>query len=134
MTMGYRPPTWKGKVPGSRNDDATNKSLTASCKSSMVIYLITCRRCSQQYVGKTGQQLYCRIKGHHYDILHGRTQDSPVAAHFNNDGHVQADMTVMVIDEVKSCDPCLQKIWESGCIRTLGTSFPFGMNLRVNSL
>ena len=33
--------------------------------------------------------------------IKSRTQDSPMAAsQFNNDGHSQADMTVMVIDEV----------------------------------
>ena len=25
--MGYRPPAWKGKVPGSRNNDTTNSSV-----------------------------------------------------------------------------------------------------------
>ena len=36
----------------------------ASCKSSNVIYLITCRRCSLQYVGETGQALHMRVNGH----------------------------------------------------------------------
>ena len=80
----------------------------ASCKSSSVIYLITCGRCSQHYVGETGQPLHCRINGHCYNIMHGRTEDSPVADHFINDGYLQTDMIVMVIDEVQSRDPCLQ--------------------------
>ena len=29
MTMGYRLPTWKGKLPGSRNNDAMNRALIA---------------------------------------------------------------------------------------------------------
>ena len=74
----------------------------ASCKSSSVtcICLITCRRCSQQYMGEAGQPLHCRINGHCYDIVYGRIKDSSMAAHFNNNEHSQADMTVMVTDEV----------------------------------
>ena len=33
----------------------------ASCKSSNVVYLITCRRCGLQYVGETSQLLHTRI-------------------------------------------------------------------------
>ena len=45
-----------------------------------------------------------------------------------------ADMTVMVIDQIYSRDPTLRKIKESRWIRDLGTSYPLGMNLRVDSL
>ena len=75
----------------------------------------------------------CHDGGHH-DIAHKRTEDSPVETHFNHDAHSLSDMTVMVIDLVSSHDPCLHKIWESRWIRTLGTSLPSRMNLRVDSL
>ena len=106
----------------------------ASCKSSSVIYLVTCRRCGQQYVGEMGQLLHCRINGHHFDITHRRTEDFPMASHFNIHVHSQADTTVMVIDQVHSHDSCLCKIRESRWIRTLETLFPTGMNLMVDSL
>ena len=106
----------------------------ASCKSSNIIYLIECRRCGQQYVGETEQPLHRRINSHRYDITHRRTDESPVAQHFNGDAHSLADMAVMVIDQMRSRDPCLRKIRESRWIRTLGTSYPSGMNLRVDSL
>ena len=53
--------------------------IKASCKSSNIIYLITCRRCGQNYVGKTGQLLHHRRNGHCHDIMQGRTEVSPVA-------------------------------------------------------
>ena len=110
------------------------KKISTSCKSSSVICLITCRRRGQQYVGKTGQPLHCRINSHRFDIMHRRTEDSPMAVHFNSNAHSQADMALMVIDQVHSHDPCLRKIQESRWIHTLGTSYPLGMNLRVDSL
>ena len=108
--------------------------IRASCKSSSVIYLIISRRCGQQYVAKMGRPLHCRTNGHHSDILHRRTKVSPVAAHFNNDPHSQAGMTIMVIDQVYNHDPSLHKARESRWIRTLRTSSLLGMHLRVDSL
>ena len=104
-------------------------NFAASCKSSNIIYLITCRRCGQQYVGETGQLLHCRINGHRFNITHRNTEESPVVLHFNGEGHTLADMTIMAIDKIYSHDLCLRKIRESRWIRTLGTSYPLGMNL-----
>ena len=106
----------------------------ASCKSSNVIYLITCRRCGLQYVGETGQPLHLRVNGHRHDITHRKTDESPVAKHFNSGIHTESDMAVMAIELVRSRDACLRKIRESRWIRTLGTSSPSGMNLRVDGL
>ena len=64
----------------------------ASCKSSNVIYFITCRSCSLQYVGKTSQPLHLRVNGHRFDITHKRTDESPVSNHLNNGSHTLADM------------------------------------------
>ena len=108
--------------------------FNASCKSSNVIYLITCRRCGLKYVGETGQPHHMRVNGHRYDIAHRRTEESPVAERFNSGAHEESDMTVMVFELARSSDTCLRKIRESRWMRTLGTSSPLGMNLRVNSL
>ena len=72
--------------------------FNASCKSSSVIYLITCRRCGLQYVGEMGQPLHMRVNGHQYDITHRRTEESPVGEYFNSGTHGESDMTVTVIE------------------------------------
>ena len=92
-----------------------------------------CRRCSQQYVGETGQPFHLRVNGHQFDIAHRRTDESPVSLHFNSGAHTLAD-SVMVIERTRSQDLCLGRIRESRWIRTLGTSFPLEMNLRDNTL
>ena len=74
--------------------------IKASCKSSNIIYLIVCRRCSQQYVGETSQPLHCRINSHQYNIAHRKIEESPVAKDFNSEAHSQTDMVVMVINQV----------------------------------
>ena len=57
-----------------------------------------------------------------------------VAEHFNSGTHKESDMAVMAIEFARSCDICLRKIKESMWIRTLGTLFPLGMNLRIDGL
>ena len=69
-----------------------------------------------------------------FDITQRRTEESPVAGHINGEGDTLAHMTVMVIDQLYRHDSCLRQIRESSWIRTLGTSHPFGMKLRVDSL
>ena len=59
---------------------------------------------------------------------------SLVSKHFNSAGHTLADFTVVAIDQLHSHDTCLCKIWESRWIRTLSTSHPFRMNLRMDFL
>ena len=108
--------------------------FAASCKSYNTVYLIACRRCSQQYVGETRQPLHRRINSHCFEVTQRRTEESPVAEHFNNEGHTLADKTVVVIDQLYSHHSCHSKTLESRWIRILGTSHPFGMKIRVDSL
>ena len=63
----------------------------ASCKSSNIVYLITCRRCGLPYVGETRQPLHARVDGHWYDILHRKTDVSSVAEHFNSTVHLESE-------------------------------------------
>ena len=78
--------------------------FAASCKSSNIVYLITCRRCGQQYVGETGQPLHRRINIHRSNITQNTTEESPVAELFNGEGHTFVDMTVAAINQLYNHD------------------------------
>ena len=84
--------------------------FVASYKSFNIVYLITCKRHSRQYVGETGQLLHRRINEHHFNIAHRKTEESPVAEHFSGQGRTLADRTVEEINQLYSHDPCLRKI------------------------
>ena len=48
--------------------------VRCNCNSKIVIYLITCAKCSDQYVGKTNKQkLKGRHNGHHSEWRNGKT-------------------------------------------------------------
>ena len=100
----------------------------------MAIYLIQCRRCGLQYVGETRQPLHNQMNCHCFNIAHGRTNKSSVAAHFTSEGHTETDLSVMIIDRCWKEDTTLRKIRESRWIRTLDTALPSGMNYRTNCL
>lgn len=48
-------------------------------QTSNVVYLVTCRRCKKQYVGKTEQALKQRHYGHRREI---ELQSTPLGKHF----------------------------------------------------
>ena len=77
--------------------------------------------------------LHWRINSHQFDITHQRTDESPVAVHFNNAAHTVGHMAVTVIDQLHSPDPTLWKMREGRWITNLRTAFPQEMNLRVDT-
>ena len=111
-----------------------SQSCHASCNTFNVIHLIQCRRCSLQYVGKTGQPVQCTMNGRCFNIMHDCTEESPVATHFDGDGHTEADLTTMTINRLGRNDTAMRKIRESWWIRSLGSSWPKGMNLQMGKL
>lgn len=56
-----------------------------TCKSSNLIYRLSCRKCGGQYVGQTQQTLMKWVYAHIYSI---NTKGAPdVARHFNSTSH-----------------------------------------------
>ena len=46
-------------------------------------------------MGKTGQPPHRKINSHRFDIKQRKTEESPVAQHFNGKGHTFVDLTVV---------------------------------------
>ena len=70
---------------------------TITCNDCNVIYVIQCRRCIAQYVGKTINQLKDRINAHRNSI---GTSSTPVALHFEQWGHSPEDFSFFAIEKV----------------------------------
>ena len=108
-------------------------TVRTSCKSSSVIYLITCRRCDQQYMGENGAtaslQNQWSLFGYHaqkdWRLSCGSTlqwQFTLIGRH-DRHGHRSGVQPWSL----------LCKTQESRWTRNLTTSSPSEMNLRVNS-
>ena len=66
------------------------------CSSKNVIYLITCRKCGIQYVGKTRQTLRSRMNNHCNRLK--QLGNFYLYNHFNSDGHYLDDILIMPIE------------------------------------
>ena len=102
---------------------------TFNCKSTNIIYLITCKKCNKQYVGETGRSLSQRITDH---ISYGRLKKhTPTGLHFNLENHHISDFTIQPIEQICATNNNAlmirrnrELLWQ----RLLHTSHPIGFN------
>jgi len=99
-----------------------------TCKSSNLVYLITCRCCNLQYVGQTGRTLADRIRDHLSNI---RTKKStPIALHFNLPNHSITDFAITAIEKIPEGINALNFRLLKECTwqNLLQTYYPLGIN------
>ena len=99
-----------------------------SCKSSNIVYILTCYRCNKMYVGETYRPLNERFKEHERSA---RLQtDNPVGQHFKSAPHnLKTDLRIAAIWST-SREGAYRKHFESKMILSLGTKQPHGMNVK----
>ena len=85
--------TFKSKATG----ESYTMSISVTCKTKGVVYLIECSKCGIQYVGMTKNALQKRFTSHRCDIKNKKK--TSVAKHFNLPGHSKEDLTIMIIDQ-----------------------------------
>ena len=79
-----------------------------TCKSHNVIYCVTCKKCSSQYIGETEQELHARQRGHLSDIKSNK--DLPYVRHFRECG-IQ-HYTITGVEKLRNRDPHVRKARE----------------------
>ena len=90
------------------------------CRTLGAIYGMWCKKCEKIiYVGKTQNRVMDRFIGHRADLR--GDDDTKAAYHFKQEGHNDADMGVMVIEEVKGKDDVYRVTRERFWINCLGT-------------
>ena len=120
------------------NVNSPNSGRTLDCGSSNVIYLISCRRCGVQYVGKTAQTLRSRLNNHRNRIK--QLVDLYLYNHFSSDGHSINDLCIMPIEEVmlevndklSLASKLLTR--EEFWIRELCSLYPYGLNDNIRGI
>jgi len=114
----------------------TNQRFTINthihCKMNWLIYLITCKKCNKQYVGKTENTLYTRFTNHKSDIkFHGtpKSNNLPIGRHFTLPDHSIKDISIMGIEKIhkQTTETILRR--ESYWILKLQTLHPKGINV-----
>ena len=110
-----------------------------NCKSQGIIYLLQCKICSIQYIGKSETPFNIRLNNHRKD---SKKKDSIVACtHFQKENHqFQRDAKFTIIEKVtKNCTTSeelrlLLKKRENFWIIKLKTLHPYGLNQELNEI
>ena len=113
------------------------KTGTLNCSSSMLVYIIQCKKCKLQYVGSTTTSFRLRFnnyKSHNKRFnLKGRAPQESFHAHFNLPDHNgKEDWEVTLIDQGETLESVRRK--ESFWQFELNTFIPNGLNEREVSL
>ena len=110
----------------------TNKKFEvdfdATCITCCIIYLITCKCCTMQYVGKSLKSVRTRFNDHRGNIRN-RSEALVMLEHFHDHG-----VANMVIRPIELCTKENLKERESFWIGELSTLFHYGLNMGGRSL
>ena len=117
----------------------TKKSYTiyhnTTCKSNFVIYLMQCRKCSIQYVGKTETPFNHRLNNHRNNAYRPKQDTIPACRHFTENNHdFNRDAKFTLIEQIHDTTKThsqRQKIIierENFWITELKTLAPYGLN------
>lgn len=112
---------------GSVNHRPFSITSRIGCKSSNVVYLITCKKCSMQYVGETGCPLNVRMLNHLSCIK--LKKPSPIGLHFNLPDHHISHFSFIAIEQLDSSTTIsVRRNRESFWQTILETRYPLGIN------
>ncbi|XP_064158050.1 nuclear GTPase SLIP-GC-like isoform X3 [Anguilla rostrata] len=120
---------WKGAVKFQSTATRKHYNITQylTCKTRSVIYIIQCKKCPVQYVGKTSTTLQRSVEEHRASITNQQRQ--PVPDHFNNNDHCLDHLIVYPIEQVNGSEALKER--ELYWIRELAT-MAHGLNLMPN--
>ena len=122
-----------GKISNTCGEHFTTMK-NVSCRSSNLIYCITCTKCSKQYVGQTMLRLKDRFI-HHFRDVEQNIKDKTVGRHFNLPNHDGTkDMKITVLEFIKKNPRSPQAVTirnrrENSWTNTLRSHAPNGLNM-----
>ena len=105
-----------------------------TCKSSNLIYCITCTQCGIQYVGQTKNRLMDRFQAHFYSISAKKT-NTEIGKHFNSVNHQGLQNVEIHIVDFIHAHPAgeksrfLRNLIEFNWIQRMHSNAPTGLNV-----
>ena len=109
-----------------------------TCKSSNIIYLLECKKCHIQYVGKTETPFNLRLNNHRRNAYHPNDETIPACIHFSDNNHdFNRDARFTLIEQIHSTHSTTKRKHiilqrENFWITELKTLTPNGLNQELN--
>ena len=100
-----------------------------NCSTTNIVYLLSCKKCSQQYIGETERMLKERFS-EHKTYVNTKNKSKTTGVHFNLKGHSVSDMEITIIEKVFNKDPRFRKERKKLYIQKFNTKYR-GLN-RLN--
>ena len=111
------------------NNTKIDTNTSVSCTTSNVVYLIGCKKCTQQYIEETDRSIKERFL-EHKSYVTSRLLSKATGRHFNEPGHSVSDMTLTVLEKIFNLNPLYRKQREKMWINRFNTKYK-GLN-RIN--
>ena len=116
-------------VTSTANTCTVDINTAVTCKTRNIIYCITCKRCSEQYIGESERSLQERFSEHRGYVTN-RNLTKATGLHFNQRGHSVSDMSVSIVEKVYSKNENFRKEREKMFINKMQTKYR-GMNRKI---
>ena len=116
-------------VKSTSNNMRIDINTGVNCLSSNVVYLIGCKKCTQQYIGETDRSVKERFL-EHKSYVTSRLMNKATGSHFNEPGHSVSDMTLTILEKIFNQNPLYRKQREKMWINRFNTKYK-GLN-RIN--
>ena len=91
-----------------------------TCQTDNIIYLISCKKCPDQYVGQSERTLQERFSEHRGYVTNNHTSKA-TGHHFNQKGHSVSDMAVTILEKVHNRSEAHRKEREKMFIQKMNT-------------
>ena len=90
-----------GSITSTTTGIKHHSMIHTACRSTNLVYAITCTRCGQQYVGQTLRKLKDRLS-EHFRSIDKAEKDKPVGQHFSQENHAGCDdVSITVLEFIK---------------------------------
>ena len=86
------------------NNTKVDINTSVSCTTNNVVYLIGCKKCTQQYIGEIERTVKERFL-EHMGYVTTRTMSKATGRHFNEKRHSVSDMTLTILENVFNPNP-----------------------------
>ena len=97
-----------------------------NCQTQNILYCITCKKCSLQYIGESERSLKERFSEHKSYVVNNM-KSKATGEHFNMKGHRVSDMRVSILEKIFSTDPAIRKEREKFFINKMNSKYK-GLN------
>ena len=130
---------FQSSVTGRRFTPIMGTSGRLDCNTKNVVYLISCKLCTIQYVGETKNSIKERFRGHKASIL-SENSNQLIHQHFFRDHHGLNNIVIVPIEKIECLngnDRSLTKIRkerEAYWQKMLQTMYPLGLNIRLKGV